>query len=122
MLAGYIKVDTQKWRRMWLSLSCHFKNSRVIAMTYYPERHLAKLWKLTHCKNSQTFPPQITGEFPFSISYVHAVWHIKVPPIILFFLWLVSHNKILTRDNLCKRQHLDDLSCLFCFMLEIAMI
>lgn len=32
----------------------------------------------------------------------------------IFFLWLLSHNKLITRDNLVKRQHLDDLSCMFC--------
>jgi hypothetical protein len=42
------------------------------------------------------------------------VWKIKVPPKIHFFLWLIAHNKLLTRDNLCKRQHVDDLTCLFC--------
>jgi hypothetical protein len=29
-------------------------------------------------------------------------------------LWLLSKNKLLTRDNLEKRQHLDGYSCLFC--------
>ena len=47
-------------------------------------------------------------------THVHALWKIKVPPKIHFFLWLVSHNKLLTRDNLVKRQRVDDLSCLFC--------
>jgi hypothetical protein len=42
------------------------------------------------------------------------VWDLKVPPSVQFFLWLVSRNKILTRDNLAKRRELDDLSCLFC--------
>ena len=45
---------------------------------------------------------------------VHKVWSIKVPPKIHFFLWLLTHNKLLTRDNLSKRQHLDDASCIFC--------
>jgi hypothetical protein len=45
---------------------------------------------------------------------VHSVWKIKVPPKIHFFLWLIARNKLLTRDNLCKRQHVDDLTCLFC--------
>jgi hypothetical protein len=34
---------------------------------------------------------------------VHSVWKLKIPPKIQFFLWLVVHNKILTRDNLVKR-------------------
>jgi hypothetical protein len=45
---------------------------------------------------------------------IHSVWKIKVPPKIHFFLWLIAHNKLLTRDNLSKRQHVDDLTCLFC--------
>jgi hypothetical protein len=46
--------------------------------------------------------------------HVHSVWNIKVPPKIHFFLWLLSHNRVLTRDNLVKRQNVDDLTCLFC--------
>lgn len=41
-------------------------------------------------------------------------WKIKVPPRYLVFVWLAFNNKILTKDNLVKRQHLDDLTCLFC--------
>lgn len=43
-----------------------------------------------------------------------AVWDLKFPPIVQFFLWIVSQNKILTCDSLAKRKELDDLSCLFC--------
>jgi hypothetical protein len=46
--------------------------------------------------------------------YIHAVWKLIVPPRIHFFLWLLSKNKLLTRDNLEKRKNLDDASCLFC--------
>jgi hypothetical protein len=45
---------------------------------------------------------------------IHFVWKLKVPPKIRFFLWLIVHNKILTRDNLVKRQSIDDLTCVFC--------
>ena len=50
------------------------------------------------------------------ISQVHIpdMWKIHVPPNIHIFLWLLAHNKMLVRDNLSKRQHSDDLSCLFC--------
>jgi hypothetical protein len=51
------------------------------------------------------------GVLPIS---VHSVWKVKVPPKIHFFLWLIAHNKLLTRDNLVKRQNVDDLTCLFC--------
>jgi hypothetical protein len=44
--------------------------------------------------------------------HVHLAWKIKVPPKIHFFLWLLAHRKTLTRDNLVKRQNVDDLTCL----------
>jgi hypothetical protein len=31
-----------------------------------------------------------------------------------FFLWLLSHNKLLTRNNMGKRRHFKDWTCLFC--------
>jgi hypothetical protein len=45
--------------------------------------------------------------------YVSAVWKLLIPPRVHFFLWLLSKNQPLTRDNLEKRR-LDDNSCLFC--------
>jgi hypothetical protein len=50
--------------------------------------------------------------------HVHSVWKLKIPPKIHFFLWLVVHNKILTRNNLVKRQSVDDLTYVFCNDLE----
>jgi hypothetical protein len=49
---------------------------------------------------------------------IHCVWKLKVPPKIHFFLWLLFHNKLLTRDNLVKRQNIDDLTCVFCNEVE----
>jgi hypothetical protein len=40
------------------------------------------------------------------------------PPRVHFFLWLLSKNKLLTRDNLGKRRRVDDKTCLFCNELE----
>lgn len=42
---------------------------------------------------------------------IPAVWKINVPPIIHIFLWLLINNKLLTRDNFNKRQHVPDLTC-----------
>jgi hypothetical protein len=50
--------------------------------------------------------------------HVHSTWKLKIPPNIHFFLWLMAHNKILTRDNMLKRQSVDDLTCVFCNELE----
>jgi hypothetical protein len=36
------------------------------------------------------------------------------PPRVQVYLWLVSHNKLLTRDNLEKRQTVLDKTCLLC--------
>jgi hypothetical protein len=46
--------------------------------------------------------------------YIPAVWKLRVPPRIHFFLWLLSNNKLLTRDNLEKRRKVEDTTCLFC--------
>jgi hypothetical protein len=46
--------------------------------------------------------------------YVPTVWMLMVPPRVHFFLWLLSKNKLLTRDNLYKRREVEDKTCLFC--------
>lgn len=46
--------------------------------------------------------------------YTPMVWNLNITPKIHVFLWLLSNHKSLTRTNLAKRKHLDDISCLFC--------
>ena len=46
--------------------------------------------------------------------FVHAVWKLNIPPRVQFFLWLLSNNRVLTRDNLAKRREVNDPTCLFC--------
>lgn len=36
--------------------------------------------------------------------YIPSIWSVIIPPKVQVFLWLVSHNKIMTRDNLKKRK------------------
>ena len=50
------------------------------------------------------------GVFPV---YTHAIWKLVIPPRVQFFLWLLSRNRILTRDNLQKRRDVSDPTCLF---------
>jgi hypothetical protein len=52
--------------------------------------------------------------------YIPAVWKLIVPPRVHFFLWLLSKDKLLIRNNLEKRRNLDDTSCLFCSDRETA--
>jgi hypothetical protein len=46
--------------------------------------------------------------------HIPAIWRVKVQPRAHVFLWLLANNKLLTRDNLAKRQHVPDHSCVFC--------
>ena len=46
--------------------------------------------------------------------FVQAVWKLSIPPRVQFFLWLLSNNRLLTRDNLAKRREVNDRTCLFC--------
>ena len=50
--------------------------------------------------------------------YVPAVWKLIIPPRINIFLWLLSRNKLLTRDNLGEKRELQDQTCLFCCEIE----
>jgi hypothetical protein len=50
--------------------------------------------------------------------FTPSIWNLKVPPRVHFFLWLLSKNKTLTRDNLAKRQKVENKRCLFCDELE----
>ena len=52
--------------------------------------------------------------------YIPKIWDLKIPPRVHFFLWLLSQNKVLTRDNLAKRQKVEVDSCLFCDEKETA--
>jgi hypothetical protein len=46
--------------------------------------------------------------------YFPVVWKLTIPPRVHIFLWLLSKNNLITRDNLGKRRTLNDASCLFC--------
>ena len=46
--------------------------------------------------------------------FTPAVWKIVVPPRIHIFLWLLLNNKIMTRDNLKKRNLNKPEDCVFC--------
>lgn len=45
--------------------------------------------------------------------FIHAVWKLNIPPRVQMFLWLLSSNRLLIRDNLAKRREVSDPSCLF---------
>jgi hypothetical protein len=46
--------------------------------------------------------------------HIPAIWNIVVPPKIHLFLWLLSHNKLATVDNLNKKDFSKPKQCCFC--------
>jgi hypothetical protein len=48
--------------------------------------------------------------------HVPRIWELHIPPRV--HLWLLFKNKVLTRDNVAIRQHVDNKTCLFCAELE----
>ena len=46
--------------------------------------------------------------------YQKRIWKGKIPPKIKIFLWLMSNDAILTKDNLIKRKWVGDSKCRFC--------
>ena len=46
--------------------------------------------------------------------YHKRIWKDKIPAKIKIFLWLLSCNALVTKDNLQKRNWLGDPSCAFC--------
>lgn len=50
--------------------------------------------------------------------FTSAIWDLSIPPRVQHFLWLLSKNKVLTRDNLSKRREVKDPTCVFCNEVE----
>jgi hypothetical protein len=46
--------------------------------------------------------------------YIPAIWSVMAPPKIQLFLWLLSHSKLATVDNLNKRELARPVQCCFC--------
>lgn len=46
--------------------------------------------------------------------FIPSVWSVVVPPRTQVFLWLLAHNKLMTKNNLLKRGIDKNPECLFC--------
>jgi hypothetical protein len=80
----------------------------------FPDEEDALIWQ--HHSSGLYFSQSLYSIINFrgvSPVYVPSVWKLTMPPRVQFFLWLLSKNKILTRDNLEKRRPLDDNTCVF---------
>ena len=47
------------------------------------------------------------------VPHLEAIWKIRIPGRVRIFSWLLSQNKLLTRDNFAKRRVVRDDTCLF---------
>jgi hypothetical protein len=46
--------------------------------------------------------------------YIPAIWSLMIPARVHIFLWLLSNNNLMTRDNLQKRNLGKPVCCMFC--------
>jgi hypothetical protein len=53
----------------------------------------------------------INNDYGVRQIFTPVVWRLSVPPRLHIFLWLLANNKTLTMDNLAKRRHVDDKTC-----------
>ena len=50
--------------------------------------------------------------------HIPVVWSLIIPPRVQIFIWHLSNNKLMTRDNLLKRNMHKPVGCVFFYELE----
>lgn len=77
-------------------------------------------WNLKH--NGHFFVKSLYQFISFrevqELNTVH-LWHLKIPPKIRLFMWLLAKNKILTKSNIVNRGWTGSLQCHFCNLTKI---
>jgi hypothetical protein len=85
---------------------------KIVCLTKDPNGHV---WLLHSSSNYsvRSFYGIVNND---GVVLIHtlAVWKLHIPPRIHIFMWLLSNDKLQTRDNLSKRRPVEDGSCLFC--------
>lgn len=114
------------WDGVNLKLTFRRSVDQNFLLRWYDLVHIAESIQLSNEEDSLVWKFESKGIYSVSSmyaivnfrgitpTYVPSVWKINVPPRLHVFLWLLINNKLLTRDNLNKRQSLEDLTCLFC--------
>jgi hypothetical protein len=101
--------------RLWMEIV------QIASTINFSDEEDALIWKFSSngSYSSQSLYRVINSR---GVMPVHSpsIWSLKIPPRVQFFLWLLTNNKNLTRDNLAKRQHVEDKTCLFCGEAETA--
>jgi hypothetical protein len=117
------------------NLKCTFRRTvdHRLLQRWYDLKSIAESLYLNDEENSVIWKFETKGVYSVSSLYaivnfrgvmpVHipAVWRVKVQPRVHVFLWLLANNKLLTRDNLAKKQHVPNHSCVFCSETETIM-
>jgi hypothetical protein len=132
----YVLINEQNKSiaELWdgVNLKCTFRRSvdQNLMQRWYDLRSIAESLHLSVEEDAVIWKFDSKGVYSVSSLYaivnfrgimpVHipAVWRIKVQPRVHVFLWLLVNNKLLSRDNLSKRQHVPDVSCVFCSEVE----
>jgi hypothetical protein len=99
--------------RMWLEVM------QIASTIIFSDEEDSMIWQFSSngVYSSQSLYKIINNRGVLPV-FVPAVWSLKIPPRVHFFLWLLSKNKNLTRDNLQKRMEVPNKTCLFCEELE----
>jgi hypothetical protein len=99
--------------RFWLEIV------QLASTIKFSDEENAMIWKFTSngIYSSQSLY-KIVNFRGIKPIYFPSIWALKIPPRVQFFLWLLFKNKTLTRDNLAKKQNVNDKTCLFCEELE----
>jgi hypothetical protein len=114
----YMKM--KKWRlsfRRWLheDLQCQYRRLHDIVFRY--DINSVKDHAFWDWDKSGVFSVKSTYKYLSRHDYgpnYKMIWKAKLPLKIKIFMWLVSQNVILTKDNLIKRKWKGNKSCAFC--------
>lgn len=112
---------------LWEYLKCTFRRCvdgrlfnlrlEVVQLTStisFTDEEDSSIWQLNSRVSTSESLYEVVNFRGITPIYVPAVWSLKIPLTVHFFLWLLSKNKLLTRDNLSIRRKVKDPICLFC--------
>jgi hypothetical protein len=109
----FTRTVDRRLMNMWLELK------QIVSLVELVEEEDSIIWQYN---SSGRYSVQslyaIVNDRGVKPVYTPMMWNIFVTSRVHIFLWLLSNNKTLTRDNLGKRKELEDNRCLFCNELE----
>lgn len=116
----------QVWDGQTLRISFRRVFDDQMMLKWFELEEIARSIVLTENCDSLVWQYEASGQYSSSSLYtvinfrgvtpvfLPAVWKITVPPRVHVFLWLLFYNKLMTRDNLLKRNLKKPEDCVFC--------